>query len=629
MIQKIFRYCLPIIFLTTGITVHAANSEQETESVISQCEVDLTKEIPDGVDWRNLYRIHDEFGRTWQRAIVGNIGRGTLEVREGETTDLLITGQPNNPIQVFFMSADNDDRPNISVCINAGKGDENGQVHFPLHARFLWPLINRDVVLDAWTLLDEKWNNTSHINSKNNFQMGTYMSAPEFHIQVANLPTRCVARVCNGSPYYLASRILPNQFPNAAKQAFPFPERGPSFLSGNVSNSIADEVLVTKLSPTTYYSMIDTNKADLTLVEDSEKYIDRALTAEILKRILLGDIGNSANHIDEITAENFVNILNSEEGSHVRDLVRYMRDSLLYTDENPLRIEAIKMLEKEMREFFPKNASMYSVPDQSIITDLFPAADEEDSNIKRDDSEEIPTWATQLVQVYQLWTNSVTKNECLLESNFNVDVNFLRAPSMVTQESAPSVGCVSVNVQVSPPRGHDPVVVLPPSNTEIMLSPNFTKSILTRSKQSFQKNTENWILRAGDVPYMSYEYRLEGEKFSSLFPLACISSDDIQSLSKSIQTQFHMPHSAISFLQQELNALVGETKELINISFISPQEVASRIGWKVNDKAIILPQIFFKKNGLCTKKEFQEIDEKIKEFFQNNIHNGYGVGISE
>ncbi len=431
-----------------------------------QCGVDLAAQVPASQNWKDVYQIRDENGDLWQRAIISHVESGVLKVREGETTNLYLTGQPNKPMQFFLYSAEAEvQRPDITVCVDAGNGDQSGQVIFPIHSRVLWPLVDQKVIVDAWTLLTEDWQGKTEEETNQNFVIGTHMAPPDpLTVEIESTST-CGRPLCAGSEYSLASIILPDSYPDVARGVFPFP-------SGSANNTFASEVIITKLGPSTFYTMIDNGSADNAALKGTEQFVDRALTAEVIKRILLGAIGGATTGLDTLNREAFAEGVNATADSPAKQLLISIRDALAYGNGDAQRQEALNKLHQQIMDIFPKDIdNRFASPSVKLLSEIFPPAR---AGTKPEDNIDGRVWADQLEQVFLLWTEATVPNTCLIESNVAVANNFLSPPPTVSQQDTPPIACNEVNAEIELPAGSLPSLagLFPPVDGATLPTPN-------------------------------------------------------------------------------------------------------------------------------------------------------------
>ncbi len=589
-----------------------------------QCNIDLASQVPAEQNWDDVYQIRDEFGNLWQRAIIGSVADGTIRVREGESTDIVVTGQPHSPMQVFFFAADND-RPDRAVCVDAGDGNGNGIVVFPVHARFLWSLINEEIVIDAWTMLESSWSHKAEAESDQHFYIGTHMPAPKVNVELESLPVSCERRLCDQSPYFSAVNILPNSFRDVARGAFPFSGDEPN-------NNLAPEIIIAKLSPTTFYSMVNRQDSAPEAQEGSERFIDRALVAEILKRIVLDSLDPADDDSSQgLSTEVFAEIIESNEDTAAKRLLESSRDALSYSDTHSLRVSALTDIHAMVLKIFPEDTSAYAVPDIALISEIFPAAETDpEADVVIDDS-----WMRTLLRIFRLWTGEVEENICLLESDFGAAANFLNVPVSVANAPAPEINCNERQMsslpqwQASPPRGRDPLLVLPKSEQGTDLSPHFSQASISRSDILFNTQKNAWSFSKGDVPRLAYEYKLIGDDFAARpVASACIAVNNVTDYAHYLQQQLHLPESAQKDLSKELYALLLGEDQLTTITLAHPEDVAKRIDWLVDGMNVNIPQAFFARTSdACDSVAFGEVTQEVQDYFQRYNKNGYGIGL--
>jgi hypothetical protein len=594
--------------------------------------VDLTVNVPDDADWGEVYMVRASDGSLWQRAILDPRLDEVLEVVEGESTPISGTGQSGaanrsgNDVVVFLFAPEENGSGGVlkpsaqGSCYEAGKTDENGFFTFDVHARMLWSSAEEQIIVDAFTRLEDSWDQIEEEDENQNFYIGTNFPYREATVRLTasdeEIPQAC-QQMCQESPYVRGAMITPDRFRYVARGAFPFQE-------GQQRNTLSQELHIAKLTPLTFYVLTsdDSNQVpDGTL----ETYVDRTLTAELIKRILLGVNGGIPSAVADLSDDSLVAIAESDDDTEIKSFVLALKDLLTLPESDTQRDASLDLVKQYIDNIFPESTGGYSVPSKEIISEIFPASDVGPSDFPERGEEE---WADDILDVFTLWTNESNRaNECLMLIDERPYRYFQDSPSpdAVLPEDAPAVGCATIRSRTRP-RGVDPALVIN-TNMPVIVEPNFVDMIISRANRIFSL-AEQWNFASQKEAFISYEYIARSDFSPSIISESCLIRSDVEEYSENLEQALGLPDYANEIIEKELYTQIPRDSGYYSVGIAEPSEIAQRISWLFNGKSENIPQLYFQVNsGSCTVKNLEIPPFEMQNTFKNASDIAFEVGV--
>lgn len=611
------------------------------------CATDLTASINDNIDWSQVYIIRGADGSAWQRAIMSRTD-DILQLNEGQPTQIQGTGQPFSPVQLFIFAADTTESGGIKkpdaqgTCFDAGTTDAQGLFTFPVSPRLMWGSIGKDVVIDAFTRLEESWDQLKGTQTNQNYFIGTHIPTKRLQVQVNSVEQSC-PRLCTQSPYTIGTRIRPDVYPEVARTTFPFADTrnlnagGLEPRTGNEATS-SNEITIAKLAPHTYYTMAERDQPQL--AEFLDGLAQKALLIETIKRYLVGSIDitgvdptlNQAQSfssgfkgMSEINEDTLTSALIGQDvAPNVQQLVQGIHDALTAPTNSATRNSGIDTIAAAFNEMMPDNKAGYSFPTRAMMEEVLPAGRPEEA------------WKTDFVDILKLWTEDTKVNTCLMPQT-NIANNFMTPPNTLNAMPIPEPNCAEAtqgtqevvrtramawsNTRV---HGEDPVLVLKAAVKR--LEPNFSSVGITKINVPFTSG-EGWDVTGTDFA-IEYEYSPFAAFTPKTVATACIAQNDIDSYAEYLTSIFGLPENATGLIALEIDQNAPDTDGFMSVQLADPAAIGQRIDWKTDGKNIDVAQLFFRiKEGGCSQVAFELPSADVITAVHTNAAVGYEIGI--
>lgn len=628
--MKKFLFASLFLVLATPSFSSAATDEDIGKSC-SEIGVDIMANVPDDADWNEVYIVRANDGSMWQRAILDPRLDEVLEVVEGETTTISGTGQTGlansegNDVQILLFAPEDNGtggvkKPSASGnCYYAGKTDQNGYFEFNIHARMLWANAEENIIVDAFTRLEDSWDQQMDEDENQDFYIGTNYPYREATVKLLgsneDIPASC-EEMCPDSPYIRCSVVRPDDFRYVARGAFPFQV-------GQNNNTLVDELHIAKLTPLTFYVLTSDNSNE---VPDGtlETYVDRALTVELMKRIILGVNGGIPSPVSALNTKNLL-AFEDEDDSEIKTFIYALRDLITLNEVDAQREASLDVVKQYVDKIFPEDIANYSVPTKEFLSEVFPAADTQpgDFGTRSDDA-----WAQDILNIFDLWTNSSNEvNECLMLADDKPYRYFQLSPEedMILPEDAPAVGCAEIENNTSP-RGTDPVLMI---NTDesVTVEPNFVDMLITRANRLFSI-AQQWNFVSQKEDFVSFEYLPRAEFSPAIVSQSCVSRADVPEYADLLEESFGLPEYADEIIEKELYTQIPRDSGYHSVGIAEPSDIAQRISWLFNGEAVDIPQLYFQvTSGSCTVKNLENPRSEVQNTFQNASDIAFEVGV--
>ncbi len=375
--------------------------------------------VPDNIDWRSVNYVQANDASWWQRALLDPRLLKDIKVKEGETTTIFGTAEPNAEVQIFLFAPEVDGDRNLIApssqgnCFQVGTADEDGNFSFDIHARVLWGLLEKQVAIDAFFKLDDSWKPAADFGRNGNFSMGSFnfLRIPFVTLGEGSeqIPSTCEPFFPD-SPYCIASELRPDEHRHVARGSFPF-------LEGDPNNTVAEKLYITKISPLTFYTLVP-KYVDEDVRGGSGIFVIKSLTVELIKRMLLGFNGGMATPLKTLAPQEILMAADDASTSDTQELLQAIRDALTHDIDSTERKAGLTIILEQIEKIFPYRDDHYVLPDMKTLEEIFPATNTQPTDfistagvVQRDAN----SWATDLQEIFALWTNdSVGVNEKLM-----------------------------------------------------------------------------------------------------------------------------------------------------------------------------------------------------------------------
>ncbi len=577
---------------------------------IKSCSPDLVSNVPDDILWDNAYIIRGDDDTAWQRAIF-NQRTDVVTIREGETFTIEGTAQPGAPVQVFIYTRSQEpgasNRPNNGVCFQLDETDpSSGYFSMELHARLLWPNIGRNIVLDAFSRLENSWDQLENARTNQNYHIGTHIlpttvsveleqssfeDIEELSRQRAGVSGSCntICNNTNGEPNLLEAVLI-----DPANAPFPIIEQ-----SFNAIGSQALQLARIEGTNTVYLNS--------ELINDRQSVADitmNAVTIEVLKQTLLGLRNDTVSMpIDGISTISAAELQAAASGSGAANLgASQMALNLKKMLTNaPDRNEAAE----DIARVLMNNDNLFRNAAQALLSALPTAGTEEN-------------WAQNFADTVTFWTGDLEPNVCLslcdgtsfsdqLVSGNRGGNYTCNGVAQTDTDTAPGNRRIRV-LNFEFVIGDDPRLVLN-SEEEVNLEPDFKDIMITYASKLFDSGQQGWTIPAHFNGSFYYQYAFLKPYAGAYVGEACIAKSDVEGYARDVSTKFGLNTTEERALVAELFSSITDDEGYYKLSVADPASIAERFRWKNGGIPLDIFQLFFAidKND-CDATDFGSIE---------------------
>lgn len=621
-------------------------------AVGDNCTVDLTANMNDNVDWSQAYVIRGSDDAAWQRAVLAHTG-DVLTIEEGKPTVIQGTGEPNAPVQIFIFSAETNAAGGLSkpeaqgTCFEAGVADDKGFFSFSISPRLMWASIGQDVVIDAFTKLEDNWEQLKDAKTDQNYFIGTHMPTKRMRVELKADEQNC-PRLCTQSPYSIGARIRPDMYPEVARSTFPFAQArnlGAGGLEGRTrtESTGSNVITIAKLAPHTFYTLAENDQPELSEFLDGTA--QKSLMVETLKRILMGqvEVNSAQNTISagqpllSITEDTLLAVLTDPKASpDTKELVQGIKDALMAPTGSQTREQGITVIEKAFNTIVPEgDRSKYSFPTRAMINEVFPASRPESS------------WRKDIMDILMLWTEDTKSNTCLMPKA-NVASNFMKAPTNLQAMPIPEVNCAAERQAQNTPGdsawkrqrraelglaahssramalGLDPVIVVNQPITK--LEPVFSAMTITKANKPFAADG-TWAITP-EANAIEYAYVPTAEFIPRYAASACLAQDDFLSYGAFLVKTMGLPDEAADLIETELDLNSLDSDGYYSVRLAHPDSISKRFRWKGDGQDLKVAPLFFQiREGGCSQVSMEAPDESVVTTIKQDATSAYEIGI--
>ncbi len=569
----------------------------------ANCTTNIVADVPNGVDWREVYMLKGDDGYAWQRAIISS-PKEKLSLKEGENFKIVGTADPNAEVQFFLFNNAPDDKPlqkpAHSVCMSGGTADENGLFGIDINARVIWDTVGGDLAIDAFFRMDDLWEQQTEQSTNQNYLIGTHMPLTTVKVEAQSKVTEGCQTLCQGykdsSGLQEVVVIDPTRFSD-------------EILNGNFTPVKDAPTALGKFGQTFYAGTKDSKKAN-----QSELQIltNKAIVVEMLKQFLLGQRGLELNQgLPMITGANILSGLQpgNTYAPQVQQLIQALHDVMTGAFGSPQREAGLDFLHNLFRNEIKCTAPQCVAPTRNIYHEIFPPSRPEE------------TWQNDLLDVLLLWTSRLETNQCILDGD---QVSEELKKNFLDQGHHHRI-IIDCSWYMTYTHGYSSPAIIVHDAGEVTLSPDFNNVRIMTSDVKFS-GAHGWKFAAGKKHPVYYRYETEAPIVATLETEAsCIAPDQISAYADHLTSALDLNADENMMLVKELEAQLT-ADSLYSLHIADPADIATRFAWKINGIPANIFQLFFQveENG-CSEPTFTEPQSAILEA-SKAIRDGFETG---
>ncbi len=600
--MKTQNYLLSSILLVASLWTSPAMAQQQS---VQNCDPDLVAQVPANIDWDDAYIIRGDNDTAWQRSIF-NQRTEIITVREGETFKIEGNAQPGAPVQVFIYTRSSNpaatDRPSNGVCFQINETDpSSGYFSLDVHASIIWPMIGKKIVLDAFSRLEDSWDQLQGAKTNQNYFIGTH-SLPTIVDIVADVSD--VAEIERASRQAAGTSgtctTLCDSGRNIIESVFLDPANAPFPAIVNAFDAVGSQALQLARNEGghTHYA----NAAGIDQIT-LQRFTDSAVGMEMLKQALLGIIlDNKGGEVTGINSISATELINASTGSgsgnaNASKLTNLVKDVI--TNNN--RAGAAK----EIADFV-LDITYRSERVAKGVLDALP------------DNGTEANWAQYFVDSMAFWTGSLEPNTCLVLCDGSQRKN-------ISGKIRDRIKCDGANggpvVTFEYVQGVSPRLVLS-SSEEVKLKPSFDDVLVTYASKMFDTGEQQWTLASGNKDTFYYRYAFLKDYGGGYVGEACVAKSDVERYASTIADSLRLNAQEKQALVAELHSGITSEDGYYAVQVADPDDIATRFAWKDGDAALDIFQLFFAvEQNACAGTYFGDIDAT------NTAADGFEAGI--
>ncbi len=553
----------------------------DTPAAATNCATNIVSEVPNDVDWNNVYMIRGTDGSVWQRAIISS-PRQELTLEEGKTFKIVGTADPFAQVQFFMFTSPKGDgpiaKPAHSVCLSGGQADENGLFSIPVNSRVVWDTVGNEVVLDTFFKLGKMWDQQVGAKTNQNYLIGTHLPLTKVKVAAKHKVPEGCKTLCQG--YKESSGLQevvvldPTRFSD-------------DILNQNFVPVKDSPTAIGKFGQTWYAGTKDSKKAGL---NELQQLTMKAITIELIKQFYLGQRGlDQQNSLPMITGEN---ILAAYSGglysNQIQELTKAIHDVLTGAFGSPEREAGINYLDNLLKDEIKCTAPKCVSPTRNIYHEIFPPSRPE------------ANWQYDLLDIILLWTSRLETNQCILDENqvsTELQKNFLDGG----KHHDIIIDC---SWYMTYTHGFSTPAILLHDAGAVTLAPDFKDVRIMTSDVKFD-GPHGWSLAAGKKSPIYYRYQTKAPIEAGYESAqSCVSATDAPDYADYLAGYLALNAEETLMLTKELEAQMNE-EVLYGLRIANPADIAERFGWKIDGETADIFQLFFDAEaGACDMPSF-------------------------